>query len=100
MQLCLSARNVPATRSLHANVNATYLHSILVRFPVFQEFSLAREQREEEDERERLLKEKGDAKERNKQARIDKFARRMAKRRNLPRDAESNPPGNYWFDVA
>lgn len=48
-----------------------------------QEFSLAREQREEELEKERVLKEKEDTKEREKQARLDKLARFkcLAKRR-------------------
>lgn len=48
-----------------------------------QEFSLAREQREEELEKERLLKEKEDTKEREKQARLDKVAKFkcLAKRR-------------------
>lgn len=48
-----------------------------------QEFSLAREQREEELEKERVLKEKEDTKEREKQAKLDKLARYkcLAKRR-------------------
>lgn len=46
----------------------------------FQEFSLAREQREEEVEKERLLKEKQDSRERGRQARLDKLARQQAKR--------------------
>eukprot|EP00904_Undaria_pinnatifida_P009167 jgi/Undpi1/5380/HiC_scaffold_2.g00661.m1 len=47
------------------------------------EFSLAREQREEELEKERVLKEKEDTKEREKQAKLDKLARYkcLAKRR-------------------
>ena len=47
----------------------------------FQEFSLAREQREEEVEKERLLKEKEDCRKRERQAKLDKLARQRAKRR-------------------
>ncbi|CAM9344738.1 unnamed protein product, partial [Ectocarpus sp. 4 AP-2014] len=51
------------------------------------EFSLAREQREEEVEKERLQREKEDARERERQARMEKLARlkALSKRRNAPR---------------
>ncbi|CAB1102142.1 unnamed protein product [Ectocarpus sp. CCAP 1310/34] len=51
------------------------------------EFSLAREQREEEVEKERLQREKEDARERERQARLEKLARlkALSKRRNAPR---------------
>ncbi|CAM9170262.1 unnamed protein product, partial [Ectocarpus sp. 12 AP-2014] len=51
------------------------------------EFSLAREQREEEVEKERLRREKEDARERERQARLEKLARlkALSKRRNAPR---------------
>lgn len=48
---------------------------------LFQEFPLAREQREEEVEKERLLKEKADGRERDRQAKLEKLARQQAKRR-------------------
>lgn len=59
------------------------------RFSFFQEFSLAREQREEEVEKERLQREKEDARERERQARLEKLARlkALSKRRNAPRGA-------------
>lgn len=56
-----------------------------------QEFSLAREQREEEIEKERLLKEKEAAKERReRQARLDRLAKRL-KRRNRSKGSGPAP---------
>ena len=45
-----------------------------------QEFSLAREQREEEVEKERLLKERQECRERERRARLEKLAKQQAKR--------------------
>ncbi|CAM9103685.1 unnamed protein product [Laminaria digitata] len=71
------------TRWAKLGLESSAISALEEKLQEVAEFSLAREQREEELEKERLLKEKEDTKEREKQARLDKVAKFkcLAKRR-------------------